>query len=186
MQDSRKNRLENFSDGVMAIAITLLALEIPHITPTITDTIYQQLRTLIPGILTFLLSFMTIAIFWVNHHQLTQHIDRIKRRVTWATMLFLFFMTLIPFASRMLFENWTTVFGVMVYGAVLFCGSIMFTVLHTLVHKKQELTRTSRVRSVVGPVLYAFAISVAPLSLFAAYGALILAPLFYFLPHNHE
>ena len=200
--DSRKIRLENFSDAVMAIAITLLAFQtdIPHFPETVpsaglygigqgwgygASVVWSDALVLLPGILTFLLSFMTIAIFWVNHHQLTQHISMIKRRITWATMFFLFFMTLIPFASRLLFENGRSVFGIILYASVLFGGSVFFSVLHFLVHKKGELSCVAKLRSFVGPILYLFAIVVAPYSLFAAYVALIASPVFYFLPKKH-
>ena len=187
MEDSRRMRLENFSDAVMAIAITVLSIEIPHSVPAGEGvTNYHALTALLPGILTFLLGFMTFAIFWVNHHQLTQHIHTIRRRVTWSTMLFLFFMTLIPFASRVLLENGKTVFGVMLYAAVLFGGSFMFSVLHFLVHKKEELPFWGKMRSFFGPFLYACAIVCAPWSLVVSYIALIIVPLFYFLPKKHS
>lgn len=180
-------RLENFSDAVMAIAITLIAVEfnVPHFDEMIGLSFLQKAQILTAQMVTFLLGFMTIAIFWVNHHQLTQHITVIKRRVTWATMAFLFFITLIPFASRVLFENIQNVSGVMFYSAVLFGGSMFFSVLHALIHKKSELTLVAHLRSAVGPLLYIIAIAVAPFSLSAAYIALVASPLFYFLPRKH-
>ena len=97
MQPIHKGRLEAFSDGVFSIAITLLALElkVPHL---INSSLYQSAREvlpLIPNVATFILSFITIAIFWVNHHQLTRSVETVSRRIIWSNILFLMFLMFI-------------------------------------------------------------------------------------------
>lgn len=107
MQDSRKIRIEAISDGVIAIAITLLALElkIPHLDTKNFKDSFIEIIPLIPGVFTFMLSFLSIAIFWVNHNRLTQHIKQIHGRIIWTNTVFLMFQTLIPFATRLITEN---------------------------------------------------------------------------------
>lgn len=184
MQNTKRVRLEAFSDGVVAIAITLLALElkVPHFRSNNLESSFFDMLPLLPGILTFVLSFVTIAIFWVNHHQLTQHLENVSKRVVWANMAFLLFQSLIPFATVALSENLQNSLSLLTYSLVLFGGSVSFTSLRFFIHRKEHLTRKSVNRSLVGPIIYLLAAVVAPFSIESSYILLVIPPLYYFLP----
>jgi uncharacterized membrane protein len=188
MQPIHKARLEQFSDGVFAIAITLLAIElkVPQIVSSGLGSSTRELIPLIPNIAAFILSFITIAIFWVNHHQLTRSIETVSRRIIWANMLFLMFVTLIPFATTVLGENSHNTLSVLTYSFILFGNSTSFSILRFFVHKHEDhLHSIAMKRSVIGPIIYAGAVVASIfLSLNIAYIFLIVPPLFYFLPRN--
>ena len=186
MQPINKARLESFSDGVFAIAITLLVLElkVPHLSGANLASSLKEVVVLIPNIATFVLSFITIAIFWVNHHQLTRSIDTVSRKIIWGNMLFLMFVTLIPFATSVVTENPGYTLSVLTYSFILFCNSLTFMLLRYFVHKHDGRKTIAFKRSLVGPIIYGCAVATAFISIDAAYAFLIIPPLFYFLPRN--
>ena len=188
MQPIHKGRLESFSDGVFAIAITLLALElkVPHIVNTNLQLSLKELLPLIPNIATFVLSFIAIAIFWVNHHQLTRSVDNVSRRIIWSNILFLMFLTLIPFATSVVAENPGNTLSILTYSFILLGNSLSFTGLHYFIHKHDGKKIHSFKRSAVGPIIYMCAVISAFISVKAAYAFLIIPPLFYFLPRSER
>lgn len=189
MHPIQKARFEQFSDGVFAIAITLLALEL-HVPRLISDDIpnaARELAPLLPNIITFVLSFVTIAIFWVNHHQLTQMFEMIKRRrVLWSNVLFLLFLTLIPFVTQAASANPFHPLAMLTYSTVLFGASVCFGLLRYFIHKESGDVSIITARSLVGPVLYFIAIIASFYSVIACYFILAIPALFYFLPQDHK
>jgi uncharacterized membrane protein len=186
MQPTNKIRFDSFSDGVFAIAVTLLALglRVPYL-PT-SGFSFQGLVPLIPSLLTFVLSFVAIAIFWVNHHQLTQNIHTItRRRILWLNMLFLLFLILIPFVTQTVSFNAPSGPAVSIYAMVLFGASASFSLLRYWVHKNSGETVIIMNRSLIGPIVYFLAIFAAGFSLPLAYVLLAIPPLFYFLPKGN-
>ena len=183
-----KARLEQFSDGVFAIAITLLALElhVPDLVSTGVKEGINELRPHLPNIFTFVLSFLTIAIFWVNHHQLTQEVGAIRRRVLWMNMLNLLFVTLIPFGTEVASTNVLHPLAIMTYALILFGGSVSFTVLRYFVHQSCGEVKIPMKRSMVGPVIYLLAVLIAPFTPWLSYLFLAIPPLFYFLPQSRQ
>ncbi len=186
MQPIHKARLEQFSDGVFAIAITLLALElkVPHILNTTLDLSVRELVPLIPNVATFILSFIAIAIFWVNHHQLTRSIETVSRRIIWSNTLFLMFVTLIPFATSVVAENPGNPLGILTYSFILLGNSVSFTLLRFFVHKHEGHSTVAFKRSLVGPIIYTLAIVSSFFSVEASYFFLFIPPIYYFLPRN--
>lgn len=181
-----KTRFEQFSDGVIAIAITLLALEL-HVPRLFTNTIHasiHELAPLLPNILTFALSFITIAIFWVNHHQLTKPVAKVSRRMLWANILFLLFLTLIPFSTSVLSVNPWHPTALLTYSLVLFLASVWFSVLRYFVHKSCGDIHIPMRRSFVGPTFYLLAVISAFFSVPLCAAILVIPPLFYFLPKS--
>ncbi len=179
-----KARLEQFSDGVFAIAITLLALEL-HVPTIISNAIgggLLELLPLLPNILTFVLSFVTIAIFWVNHHQLTQDIGIIRRRVLWMNILLLLFVTLIPFGTNVASANPGNPLAIMTYALILFAGSVSFSVLRYFVHTSCGEKHIPIRRSIIGPLFYGIAVIAAAFFIPLAYLFLAIPPVYYFLP----
>lgn len=184
MQPTPTVRFESFSDGVFAIAVTLLALELR--VPILQGTYHQSFRgliPLIPSILTFVLSFISIAIFWVNHHQLTQKITTItKRRVLWLNVLFLLFITVIPFVTETVSVNSHSPLAVNMYAFIMFSASVSFSLLRYWIRKGVGQDHVAMKRSLIGPAFYFLAILAPGLSLALAYSLLLIPPLFYFLP----
>lgn len=183
-----RQRLEQFSDGVFAIAITLLALDlhVPKLVGMDLKTGIAQIWVLMPNVLTFVISFMSIAIFWVNHHQLSKEMHHVKRRVLWMNILFLLFITLIPFGTNVASANPTHPLAIATYASVLFAGSVSFSVLRYLVHRNNWNGSIPLGRSIVGPALYLCAIAAAVTYVPISYFILAIPPLFYFLPKPHS
>lgn len=120
-----KGRLEAFSDGVIAIIITIMVLEmkVPHGTDLV------ALRPLIPVFLSYVLSFVFIGIYWSNHHHLLQAVHHVNGPVLWANLHLLFWLSLTPFVTSWLGENHFAAWPVALYGAVLLCAGCAYFIL---------------------------------------------------------
>ena len=120
-----KNRLEAFSDGVVAILITILVLElkVPH------GTDLAALRPLLPTFLTYVLSFVYLAIYWNNHHHMLHATARINGKILWANMYLLFWLSLVPFVTGWMGENHFAPVPVALYGAVLVMCGLAYNIL---------------------------------------------------------
>jgi len=120
-----KARLEAFSDGVIAIIITIMVLELrpPH------GADWSAMRPLIPSFLTYVLSFVFLGIYWNNHHHLLQATQRINGATLWANLHLLFWLSLIPFVTNWMGENHFEAVPTALYGVVLFCCAIAYTIL---------------------------------------------------------
>ena len=126
-----KSRLEAFSDGVIAIIITIMVLEIktPH------DTSWIALREQLPVFFSYLLSFIFIGIYWGNHHHLISVVSHVNAAIIWSNMNLLFWLSLIPFATGWMGENHFARNTVILYAILLlFCG-IAFTILQICVER---------------------------------------------------
>jgi uncharacterized membrane protein len=121
----RKGRMEAISDGVIAIIITIMVLEltVPH------EADVAALRPLIPVFLSYVLSFVNIGIYWNNHHHLLNAIERIDGRVLWANWHLLFWLSLIPFGTAWMGENNFSAWPVAVYGTILLLAAIAYYLL---------------------------------------------------------
>ena len=120
-----KNRLEAFSDGVIAIIITIMVLElkVPH-TPEL-----EGLKDLIPVLLSYVLSFIYVAIYWNNHHHLLHAIHHVNGAVLWANMHLLFWLSLVPFVTGWMGENHFAPVPVALYGVVLLMAAVSYFIL---------------------------------------------------------
>ena len=120
-----KGRLEAFSDGVIAILITIMVLELraPE------GTGMEALRPLLPVFLTYVLSFVFLAIYWNNHHHLLQACERINGRVLWANLHLMFWLSLVPFMTAWMGENHFAPVPTAGYGIVLLMCAIAYTIL---------------------------------------------------------
>src|SRR6185369_13685972 len=120
-----KARMEAFSDGVIAILITIMVLELRP--PEGADP--ATLRPLLPVFLSYLLSFVFLGIYWNNHHHLLQAIKHVDGRVLWANLHLLFWLSLIPFVTAWMGENNFATWPVALYGVVLFFDGAAFYIL---------------------------------------------------------
>jgi uncharacterized membrane protein len=120
-----KGRLEAFSDGVIAIIITIMVLEmkVPH------GTELADLRPLLPVFFSYVLSFVYVGIYWNNHHHLLQAAKHVKGGVLWANLHLLFWLSLFPFVTGWMGENHFAPVTVALYGAVLILAAIAYTIL---------------------------------------------------------
>ena len=120
-----KGRLEAFSDGVIAIIITIMVLElkVPH------GTDQAALRPLWPVFLSYVLSFVFMGIYWNNHHHMLQAVHKVRGPVLWANLHLLFWLSLTPFATGWMGENHFAPLPVAVYGAVLLMSAVAYTIL---------------------------------------------------------
>lgn len=120
-----KGRLEAFSDGVIAVIITIMVLELkaPHGSePT-------QLLELLPIFLTYVLSFIYVGIYWVNHHHFFHLIHKVSGGLLWANLHLLFWLSLVPFTTAWMGENHFTTWPVAVYGFNLLMSAVAYTIL---------------------------------------------------------
>ena len=117
--------MEAFSDGVIAIIITIMVLElsVAH------EADLAALRPLIPIFLSYVLSFVNIGIYWHNHHHLLHVVERVDGRVLWANSHLLFWLSLIPFGTAWMGENTFAAWPVAVYGIILLCAGIAYFIL---------------------------------------------------------
>jgi len=158
-----KGRLEAFSDGVIAVIITIMVLEMkaPH------GIGFDALRPLIPTFLSYLLSFIFIGIYWNNHHHLLQATRHINGTILWANLHLLFWLSLIPFVTSWMGENHFAALPVALYGTVmLFTGVAYFILTRILVahHGKSSELAAALGRDFKGKVSLAIYAAAIPLS----------------------
>ncbi len=124
-----KGRLEAFSDGVFAIIITIMVLElkVPH-EPTL-----EAISELLPVFLSYVLSFVNVGIYWSNHHHLLQVSKKVNAAVMWANLHLLFWLSLVPFTTGWMGENKFATLPTAVYGVVLIMAAIAYTIMQVMI-----------------------------------------------------
>jgi uncharacterized membrane protein len=158
-----KGRMESFSDGVIAILITIMVLELR--VPRGTDV--ASLLPVIPVFLTYVLSFVFLGIYWVNHHHMLHTVEHVRGGVLWANLHLLFWLSLVPFVTGWMGENHFAAVPTAAYGCVLIFAAVAYTILQTAIIAEQG--PGSRLRAAVGQdrkgkvsiLLYAAAIPLA-------------------------
>jgi len=128
------NRLEAFSDGVIAIIITIMVLElkVPH------DTSITELLKLLPVLLSYVLSFVLVSIYWINHHYLIHLVDQVDRLILWTNLNLLFWISLTPFVTAYMGENHAAPLSVAFYGLVQTACSISFLALRRAIARHHQ------------------------------------------------
>jgi uncharacterized membrane protein len=128
-----KARLEAFSDGVLAIIITIMVLElrVPH------DATLTSLRPLVPLVLSYVLSFVYLTIYWNNHHHLLHVTHRVTGGILWANAHLLFWLSLVPFVTAWMGENHFAPVPMAAYGVVLFLAGVAYLVLQRVIIASQ-------------------------------------------------
>lgn len=179
-----KARLEAFSDGVIAIAITImvLGLKMPH------GADLAELLKLIPQLLSYALSFTYVGIYWVNHHHLLQPVSRVNGRILWANLHLLFWLSLIPFVTNWVAEHHRDPVPVASYGVVLLMCSIAFLLLQRALIAGEGAD--SRLAKAIGKdlknsasiVLYALAIPLSVWSPLAGTVIYVVLAVLWFIP----
>ena len=127
-----RDRLEAFSDGVLAILITIMVLEmkVPHQAPTLADLV-----PIVPVFLSYVLSFLYLGIYWNNHHHMFQTVERVTGGMLWANLHLLFWLSLVPFVTGWLGENDFAPTPAALYGVVLLMAAVAYYILQqTILH----------------------------------------------------
>ena len=179
-----KGRLEAFSDGVIAILITIMVLElkVPH------EADLAGLLPLVPVFLSYVLSFIFIGIYWTNHHHLLQAIEHVDGRVLWANLHLLFWLSLIPFVTGWIGENQFAAWPVASYGVVLLCAAIAYLILTRALialHGNDSVLATALGRDIKGkisPVFYLMAIPLAFVNPWLASALYVVVAIIWLIP----
>jgi uncharacterized membrane protein len=179
-----KGRLEAFSDGVIAILITILVLElkVPR------DVEWSAIRALVPQLLTYVLSFAYLAIYWNNHHHMFQLVSRVSGGILWANLHLLFWLSLVPFVTGWMGENHFAPLPTALYGVVLLLAALAYYLLQTVIIRQQGagsplLAAIGRdIKGKVSPLLYAVAIPAAYVQESVADGIYVLVALIWLVP----
>jgi TMEM175 potassium channel family protein len=158
-----KGRMEAFSDGVLAIIITImvLGLNVPH------GVTFSSLNPLIPVFLSYVLSFINLGIYWNNHHHLLQAVKLVDGKVLWANLHLLFWLSLFPFATAWMGENNFSTLPVALYGTVLLLAAIAYFILTKALislHGKDStiaIALGKDFKGKISPVIYTAAIALS-------------------------
>ena len=179
-----KNRLEAFSDGVMAIIITIMVLElkVPH------GTGLNNLLPLLPVFLSYILSFIYVGIYWNNHHHLFHTVKNVSGGILWANLHLLFWLSLFPFVTGWMGENNFALLPTAVYGGVLMMAGTAYFVLEVIIIKQQGensiLAKAvgSDLKGKVSIIIYLIAITATLISPLISQGLFIIVAFIWIIP----
>ena len=182
----QKTRVEAFSDGVLAIIITIMVLElkVPH------EVEMSALKPIVPVLLSYVLSFIYVGIYWNNHHHLFHSTRQVSGRILWANLHLLFWLSLFPFTTAWMGENHLAPTPTAIYGFVLLMAAIAYYVLQRAIITQQG--PGSLLASAIGsdwkgklsPALYCIAIPLAFVSPWIASSLYVFVALMWFIPDS--
>jgi uncharacterized membrane protein len=179
-----KGRLEAFSDGVIAILITIMVLElkVPH------GSDWAALRPLTPVMLSYVLSFVNVGIYWNNHHHMLHAAERINGAILWANLHLLFWLSLMPFMTAWMGENEFAPLPTAAYGVILLLSAIAYTILQAVIvahhgpNSKLALAVGHDLKGKFSAGLYALAIPLAFVERWIACGIYAFVALIWLVP----
>jgi uncharacterized membrane protein len=187
----KKGRLEAFTDGVVAIIITIMVLElrVPHPDGLSAHTDgLLALKPVLPAFFSYILSFIYIGIYWNNHHHMIYVVDKINGAALWANLNLLFWLSLVPFVTAWMGENHFSRWPVVLYGMVLIMNALSYTLLSiVLVRQSGEHSALADAlgkdwKGKISLVIYAIGIGVAFLNSMAAVGLYAVVAIIWFIP----
>jgi uncharacterized membrane protein len=179
-----KTRLEAFSDGVIAILITIMVLELR--VPEGAD--WNALRPIVPVFITYVLSFVFLGIYWNNHHHLLHATDRVTGGILWANLHLLFWLSLVPFATGWMGRNDFAPLPTAIYGIDLLLSALAYTILVRMIiaaqgpHSKLKEAIGDDAKGYVSLLLYAAAIPLAFMNRWVAYALYVIVALMWLVP----
>ncbi len=179
-----KNRLEAFSDGVIAIIITIMVLElkVPH------GTDLAALEPVLPFFVSYILSFIYLGIYWNNHHHMLHTVKYVSGGILWANLHLLFWLSLIPFTTGWMAENHFATIPIALYGVNLLMAGIAYYILQTIIlklHGPDSLLKKAIGKDLKGkasPILYIIAIVLSFYSQLAAGSIYVFVALIWLIP----
>jgi uncharacterized membrane protein len=179
-----KERMLAFSDGVIAVLITIMVLElkVPH------GSDWASVAPLVPVFLTYVLSYVLLGIYWNNHHHMFQVCERINGQILWANLHLLFWLSLVPFVTGWMGENHFAALPTAAYGVVMVGAALAYTILQTAILREEG--PDSRLATAVGGdakgklslVLYVLAIPLAFVNQFFSDAIFVAVALIWFIP----
>ncbi len=179
-----KDRLTAFSDGVIAIIITIMVLElkIPH------GADWAALRGVMPNFVSYVMSFIYLAIYWNNHHHLLHTVERVDGLILWANSVLLFWLSLVPAATAWMGENFLAPLPTALYGVSLLMPAIAYYLLQKAIVRKQGAHSVlahalgSDVKGKISPILYIAGIVLAFIEPWLSIGLYILVAVMWLVP----
>ena len=179
-----KDRLAAFSDGVIAIIITIMVLElkVPH------GSDWMALMAVTPNFVSYVLSFVYLAIYWNNHHHLLHTVARVDGLILWANSFLLFWLSLIPAATAWMGENFLVPIPTALYGAILLMPAIAYYLLQKTILRKQGSESLlanalgADIKGKISPVLYAVAILLAFVSPWISIAIYVMVAVMWLVP----
>jgi uncharacterized membrane protein len=180
----RKGRLEAFSDGVIAIIITIMVLElkIPH------GADWEAIRPVVPVFFAYVLSFVYLGIYWNNHHHMLYVTERINGGILWANMHLLFWLSLVPFVTGWMGENHFAPLPTAVYGGVMLAAAVAYYILQRMIiaeqgpHSKLRAAIGRDVKGKLSPLIYVAAIVLAFFNQWVSDALYVLVALMWLIP----
>jgi len=187
MSEMKTNRLEAFSDGVIAIIVTIMVLELRAPSqPTL-----AALWKVAPVFISYGLSFLVVAIMWVNHHHLIHAVRQVSARLLWSNLYPLFWMPLVPFVTDYLGKNYREPLAVALYGLDLVLCSSAFHLLRIILIEQDrhdsglsEYHASIQRKNAFSGALYLLSVPLAYVSIYASFFVFALIPALYFLPEK--
>ena len=193
------SRTETFSDSVMAIVITIMTLALfPEITGETSDRdLFLLLEKLLPRFIAYILSFVMIGIFWINHHHMFHLLEKTDEPLLFQNLHFLFWLSLIPMATEILGTRPFLSYSSVVYGFVMLMTTLAFTIMrihaskkglvHTdenpaLTRKIQKLSIKAKTKSMIGTAAYLLSLPLALVSVYGSFLCFIIPPIIFFIP----
>jgi uncharacterized membrane protein len=192
----RIGRLEAFSDGVIAIIITLmiLVIKIPDIPFAASGReIWNAWLNVLPQLIAYILSFVVIGVLWVNHHQFFHQLKHLDRKLLWYNLHLLFWMCIIPLPTAFLGEHFEKPEATALYGFNMFMTAFAFAIMREYVHKNEHLLienlstkmrKKLRVKVIAAASLYFLSIFTGYISIYISITIFILVIAAYFMPQN--
>lgn len=188
------NRIEAFSDGIIAILITIMVFDLKIDKSLTSENVWRELLVLLPKFISYVISFIMLAIMWVSHHQLFHSLQRSSKALLWHNIHLLFWMSIIPFSTNFIGSHpflWQASF---LYGSVFFMCALSFTLLRTYSIKAQLFHQTvtdinhKRITSKnkIALLCYALAAGCSLFSVFISFTLFIVVPALYCLPEKHD
>ena len=178
------NRLEAFSDGVLAIIITIMVLEMKA--PE--EASFEALASIIPVFVSYLMSFIYLGIYWNNHHHLLQVVKKVNGGILWANLYLLFWLSLIPFVTSWIGESQPEAIPVALYGAVLLMSSIAYRILEVtlLRHDKNNSSLRQAIhkglKETISTIAYLLVLPLAFVNIWISIGLFVFVAILWVIP----
>ncbi|HXU27278.1 MAG TPA: TMEM175 family protein [Bacteroidia bacterium] len=179
-----KGRLEAFSDGVLAIILTIMVLELK--VPKGAD--FEVLKELFPVFISYILSFIYIGIYWNNHHHMLSTIKEVSGGILWANLHLLFWLSLVPFVTGWIGENNFAPATMALYGFILLMAAIAYYILQQTIIKNEGKTSVlakavgTDIKGKMSPIIYLVAIPMAFVSSWISGALYVLVALIWLIP----
>jgi len=194
-----KNRVEAFSDGIFAIIITLLVLEIkvPHIHEyNSASELRQSLTSLLPKFFSWIISFFTVAVIWVNHHKIFKQIKQIDSGIFWWNAFLLLWTSFIPFPTAVLGDYPENQTSVVLYGVVMSLMAVSFTLMRFYAIRRKDILEDSvnlsnfktgtRLSLIFGPVMYLSGVVLGFIHPYLAFTVYLAIPLYFIFSEKRK